>query len=110
MLSIVGMGGIVLSILAWQEGGESVGVILGDWCDCRWRGLSTGCCAASVKRSRRCWTPIYSALKIFRYGISGQLLQQIALGGTMIALLDPPGTWCLSTTRWRRACRSPRSR
>src|SRR3954466_16350350 len=27
-LSVVGMGGIVLSILVWQEGGESVGILL----------------------------------------------------------------------------------
>ena len=28
VLSVVGMGGIVLGILVWQEGGESVGAIL----------------------------------------------------------------------------------
>src|SRR5215217_4107891 len=28
VLSVVGMGGIVLSILVWQEGGESVGALL----------------------------------------------------------------------------------
>ena len=28
VLSVVGMGGIVLGILVWQEGGESVGALL----------------------------------------------------------------------------------
>src|SRR4029077_13807507 len=28
MLSVMGMGGIVLGILVWQEGGEAVGVLL----------------------------------------------------------------------------------
>src|SRR5262249_7288242 len=28
VLSVVGMGGVVLSILVWQEGGESVGALL----------------------------------------------------------------------------------
>ena len=32
-LSVLGMGGIVLSILVWQEGGESVGAILVGRCD-----------------------------------------------------------------------------
>src|ERR1700746_2730152 len=27
-LSVLGMGGLVLGILAWQEGGESVGVLM----------------------------------------------------------------------------------
>ena len=41
---------------------------------------------ASVKESRRCSTRTCSRPSIFRFGISGQMLQQIALGGTMIAL------------------------
>ena len=28
ILSAVGMGGLVLGILVWQEGGESVGVLM----------------------------------------------------------------------------------
>ena len=36
VLSVVGMGGIVLGILVWQEGGESVGA------SCSWSGRSRG--------------------------------------------------------------------
>ena len=43
-------------------------------------------CAASVRASRRCSTRTCSASKLFRLGITQQMLQQIALGGTMIAL------------------------
>jgi EmrB/QacA subfamily drug resistance transporter len=84
-LSVVGMGGIVLGILAWQEGGESVAAL-----------LALGVLALGgltwwlVRRQRReqptLLDPDLFASKIFRFGITGQMLQQIALGGTMIAL------------------------
>jgi MFS family permease len=85
VLSVVGMGGIVLGILAWQEGAESV-VIL----------LVLGAAAMAtfamwlVRRKRAgkatLIDPGLFKSKLFRSGISGQLLQQIALGGMMIAL------------------------
>ena len=56
----------------------------------RWPGWSGGWCGASAKGSRRCSTRICSQSKVFRFGISGQLLQQIALGGTMIVAADLP--------------------
>ena len=52
--------------------------------------------------------PDLFALPHFRLGISGQMLQNITLGGAMMALpifLQ----WSLSTTPCRRACRSPHS-
>jgi EmrB/QacA subfamily drug resistance transporter len=84
-LSVVGMGGIVLGILVWQEGGEAVGalIIVG--------GLAMGGLAYWLKRRKREGKPtlldpdLFKA-KLFRFGVTGQMLQQIALGGTMIAL------------------------
>jgi hypothetical protein len=84
-LSVVGMGGIVLSILVWQEGGESVGLV-----------LIVGAAAlvglvfwlVRGKRAGRSTLldPALFRSKPFRLGISQQMLQQIALGGTMIVL------------------------
>ncbi|MGH9250702.1 MAG: MFS transporter [Acidimicrobiales bacterium] len=84
-LSVFGMGGIVLGILVWQEGGESVAAV-----------LAIGAVALTalvywlVRRKRQgrptLLDPDLFRSKIFRFGISQQMLQQIALGGTMIAL------------------------
>jgi MFS family permease len=84
-LSILGMGGIVLSILVWQEGGESVGALL---------VVGAAAMAALVwwllRRRRRgeaaLIDPDLFESRVFRLGITQQMLQQIALGGTMIAL------------------------
>jgi EmrB/QacA subfamily drug resistance transporter len=84
-LSVLGMGGIVLSILVWQEGGESVAALL---------VIGVIALAALVfwlsRRKRQgkptLLDPDLFKSKHFRLGISQQLLQQIALGGTMIAL------------------------
>src|SRR5688572_8176223 len=85
VLSVAGMGGIVLSILVWQEGGESVAAI-----------LAVGVIAMAaliywLRRRKReqkptLLDPDLFRSKVFRFGISGQMLQQIALGGAMIAL------------------------
>jgi len=85
LLSVLGMGGIVLSILVWQEGGESVAALLAI-------GAIALATLASwlVRRKRRgkptLLDPDLFRSRIYRFGISQQLLQQIALGGTMIAL------------------------
>ncbi|HEU4399430.1 MAG TPA: MFS transporter [Actinomycetota bacterium] len=84
-LSVLGMGGIVLGILVWQEGGESVAALL---------AVGAVALAALVfwlaRRKRQgkptLLDPDLFKSKHFRFGISQQLLQQIALGGTMIAL------------------------
>ena len=85
VLSVLGMGGIVLSILVWQEGGESVVALLVIG------GVALAGLVFWLGRRKRQGKPtlldpdLFSS-KHFRLGISQQLLQQIALGGTMIAL------------------------
>jgi LPXTG-motif cell wall-anchored protein len=84
-LSVLGMGGVVLGILVWQEGGESVAAL-----------IAVGLAALAglvwwLKRRKREGKPVLldPALfdsRPFRLGISGQLLKQVALGGMMIAL------------------------
>jgi MFS family permease len=85
VLSVLGMGGIVLGILAWQEGGESVGILitvgvvaLGTL----WWWLTRRKADGKVTLL----DPDLLRSTIFRLGISGQMLQNIALGGAMIAL------------------------
>jgi EmrB/QacA subfamily drug resistance transporter len=84
-LSVVGMGGVVLGILVWQEGGESVAALLVIG------AIALGGLAYWLVRRKRADKPtlidpgLFTS-KVYRLGISGQLLQQIALGGTMIAL------------------------
>jgi LPXTG-motif cell wall-anchored protein len=85
VLSVVGMGGIVLGILVWQEGGESVAALLAVG------GVALAALVFWLRRRRRQAKPALIdpelfASRHFRLGISQQLLQQIALGGTMIAL------------------------
>jgi len=85
LLSIVGMGGIVLGILVWQEGGEAVGLLLALGV------VSLGTLAWWLVRRKRAGQatlldPDLFKAKLFKFGVSGQLLQQVALGGTMIAL------------------------
>ena len=85
VLSVLGMGGLVLGILVWQEGGESVAALLvvgavalgsfGYWLIHRKREGKPALIDPDLFRS-----------KMFRLGITGQMLQQIALGGAMIAI------------------------
>jgi hypothetical protein len=102
------MGGIVLGILVWQEGGEAVGLLLA------LAAVSFGSLAWWLVRRKRAGKavlldPDLFKAKLFRFGVSGQVLQQIGLGGTMIALRSTCRS-CSSTARWERACPSPRSR
>jgi EmrB/QacA subfamily drug resistance transporter len=85
VLSALGMGGVVLGILVWQEGGEAVAglIIVGI--------AALGSLAWWLVRRKREGKPalIDADLfrsKYFRLGITSQTLQQIALGGLMIAL------------------------
>jgi MFS family permease len=84
-LSVVGMGGLVLSILVWQEGGESVAALLVV-------GLfGLGGLVRWLMRRKREGKPTLIDPGLFessgfRFGVSQQLTQQVALGGTMIAL------------------------
>jgi EmrB/QacA subfamily drug resistance transporter len=85
LLSVLGMGGIVLGILVWQEGGESVAVLLVIG------AIAMGVLVYWLARRKRqeqptLLDPHLFRSKPFKFGISEQMLQQIALGGTMIAL------------------------
>ena len=84
-LSVLGMGGVVLGILVWQEGGDYVVLLiaigaLALWALARWL----------VRRHREgkvtLLDPDLFRLPHFRVGITGQMLQNITLGGAMIAL------------------------
>jgi len=85
ILSVLGMGGIVLSILVWQEGGESVGILMAV-------GVIAMLLFARWLVSRKkqgkpsLLDPNLFISKYFRLGISSQMLQNITLGGMMIAL------------------------
>jgi EmrB/QacA subfamily drug resistance transporter len=85
VLSVLGMGGIVLGILVWQEGGEAVGLLLA------LGAVSLSALAWWLVRRKRAGKavlldPDLFKAKLFKFGVSGQVLQQIGLGGTMIAL------------------------
>jgi EmrB/QacA subfamily drug resistance transporter len=85
ILSALGMGGVVLGILVWEEGGGAVGALIAV-------GLvALGSLVWWLKRRKRDGKPALLDIGLFssRYfclGVSGQTLQQIALGGMMIAL------------------------
>jgi EmrB/QacA subfamily drug resistance transporter len=85
ILSAVGMGGIVLGILVWEEGGGAVGALLAVGV------FGLGSLAWWLKRRKRegkpqLLDPDLFRSKYFRLGVSSQTLQQIALGGMMIVL------------------------
>jgi MFS family permease len=85
ILSVVGMGGLVLSILVWEEGGQAVVALFALGA----AGIA-GLVYWLVRRKRQgkptLIDPGLFKHALFRYGISQQTLQQIALGGMMIAL------------------------
>jgi EmrB/QacA subfamily drug resistance transporter len=85
VLSVLGMGGIVLGVLVWQEGGEAVGVFLAVG------AVALGSLGYWLVRRKRDGKPTLIdpdlfRSKMFRFGVTGQMMQQIALGGAMIAL------------------------
>ena len=85
VFSVVGMGGVVLGILVWQEGGGYVGLIIGIG------AVTLALFAYWLVQRKRQGKPtlldpdLFKHLN-FRIGISQQMLQQITLGGAMIAL------------------------
>jgi len=85
ILSVLGMGGVVLGILVWEEGGGAVGALLAIGF------VALGSLAWWLRKRKREGKPALIdaglfASKYFRLGISSQTLQQIALGGLMIVL------------------------
>ncbi|HEY5878488.1 MAG TPA: MFS transporter [Nakamurella sp.] len=84
-LSVLGMGGLVLGILVWQEGGESVAALIAVG------AVALGSLIWWLRRRKQhakaaLLDPDLFRIPTFRLGVSGQMLQQVALGGTMIAL------------------------
>jgi MFS family permease len=85
ILSALGMGGVVLGILVWQEGGEAVGALIAVGV------VALGSLVWWLLKRKREGEPalldigLFSS-RYFRLGITGQTLQQISLGGMMIAL------------------------
>jgi EmrB/QacA subfamily drug resistance transporter len=84
-LSVLGMGGIVLGILVWQEGGEYVGALIAIGV------VAMGALVAWLKRRKREGKPALLDVDLFsspffRLGVTQQMTQQIALGGAIIAL------------------------
>ncbi len=85
VLSIVGMGGVVLGILVWQEGGQYVGLIMG------LGAVALAAFAYWLVSRKRQGKPTLLDPNLFRHlnfriGVSQQMLQQITLGGAMIVL------------------------
>jgi EmrB/QacA subfamily drug resistance transporter len=85
ILSAAGMGGVVLGILVWEDGGEAVGALIAGG------AVALGSLVWWLRRRKREGKPALIdiglfASKYFRLGISSQTLQQISLGGMMIAL------------------------
>ena len=85
VLSAVGMGGVVIGILVWQEGGEFVGVLIAVG------AVALGSLAWWLVRRKRegkptLLDPDLFQHELFRLGFTSQMLQNIALGGAMIAL------------------------
>ncbi len=85
VLSALGMGGLVLGILAWEDGGGAVGALIAVG------AVALGSLVWWLRRRKREGKPALLDVQLFvshyfRLGISSQTLQQIALGGMMIAL------------------------
>jgi MFS family permease len=84
-LSVLGMGGVVLGILVWQEGGEYVLLLIAVG------AVGLGSMAWWLIRRKRAGRETLIDPDLFRHpnftaGISGQALQQVTLGGAMIVL------------------------
>src|SRR3954452_11884543 len=84
-LSVVGMGGVVLGILVWQEGGEAVGLLMVIGV------VALVLLARWLTRRKRAGQVTLLDPDLFRHpnftaGVTGQILQQVTLGGAMIPL------------------------
>ena len=85
VLSALGMGGVVLGILVWEKGGGAVGALIAVG------AVALGSLVWWLRKRKREGKPALIDADLFksmyfRLGITGQTLQQISLGGLMIAL------------------------
>jgi EmrB/QacA subfamily drug resistance transporter len=85
ILSVMGMGGVVLGILVWQEGGEYV-VLLMVIGVVALAALARWLLRRSEEQRVTLLDPNLFRHPNFTAGITGQTMQQITLGGAMIAL------------------------
>ena len=84
-LSVIGMGGLVVGVLVWQEGGEAVAALL---------AIGIAAMAGLVYWLRRrkregkaaLLDPSLFSSRAYTFGVSQIFLQQLALGGMLIAL------------------------
>ena len=85
ILSVLGMSLLVLGVLAWQEGGESVAILL-----IAGTVFSLALVRWLVRRHRdgkpTLFDPELFSHPLFKFGIIQSVNQQIALGGLLIAL------------------------
>ncbi len=84
-LSVVGMGGLVVGVLVWQEGGESVAALLAVG------GAAMAGLVYWLRRRKRqgkaaLLDPSLFSSKAYSLGVVQIFLQQVALGGMLIAL------------------------
>jgi LPXTG-motif cell wall-anchored protein len=85
LLSVLGMGGLIVGVLVWQAGGESVAALLA-------LGVAAmaGLAYWLIRRKREgkptLLDPALFTSKLFSVGVSQIFLQQVALGGMLIAL------------------------
>ncbi len=85
ILSVLGMGGLVLGILVWQEGGDYVVLLMAIG------AVALALLAWWLVSRKRAGKPTLLDPGLFKFphfttGISGQMLQNVTLGGAMIAL------------------------
>jgi len=85
LLSVLGMSLLVLGVLVWQEGGESVAALLAAGV-----AFSAAFVWWLVRRKREgkftLIDPTLFKEKLFSFGLTQSVMQQIALGGLLIAL------------------------
>ena len=85
VLSVLGMSLLVLGVLAWQEGGESVVALL-----VAGTAFSGALVWWLLRRKRQggatLFDPDLFKSKLFSFGISQSVMQNVALGGLLIAL------------------------
>jgi len=85
VLSVLGMSLLVLGVLSWQEGGESVAALL-----VAGTLFSLALARWLIRRRREgkpaLFDPTLFAEPLFKFGILQSVCQQVALGGLLIAL------------------------
>jgi MFS family permease len=85
ILSVLGMSLLVLGVLAWQEGGESVAALLVGG-----TLFSLALVRWLIRRRREgkpaLFDPMLFSEPLFKFGITQSVCQQVALGGLLIAL------------------------